>query len=84
MRALLLSTLVLLLLAPSVLAANRIPPASVGVAILARDVACAPDPYTIMVAHYQASGGLERWQQLTTSYASGSVIYDGLNGTFKL
>ncbi|MDY0189282.1 MAG: aspartyl protease family protein [Desulfuromonas sp.] len=83
MRVLLLATLVLSLLAAPVQADNRIVSASVGVAILARDVASAPDAYAIMAAHYQASGGLKRWQQLTRSFASGSVIYDGLRGSFK-
>lgn len=81
MRALLLFTAMLVLLAQSVLAAHHRAPISVAVALIAADVA--HDPYAIMTAHYQATGGLQRWKQLTTSYATGRVIYDGLSGTFK-
>lgn len=42
------------------------------------------DPYSIMRAHYQATGGLGRWKKLRSSYSTGSVIFDGLRGTFKL
>ncbi|OQY20299.1 MAG: hypothetical protein B6I36_01545 [Desulfobacteraceae bacterium 4572_35.1] len=42
------------------------------------------DPYAIMHAYYKASGGLKRWQNLTSSYSAGSVVYDDLQGTFKL
>ncbi|OEU69349.1 MAG: hypothetical protein BA864_00035 [Desulfuromonadales bacterium C00003093] len=42
------------------------------------------DPYTLFRAHYQATGGLQRWQALNTSYSEGDVIYDGLSGTIKV
>ncbi len=83
MRTLLLFTGMLLLLAQSVLAVQYKAPISVGVAVIVADVA-QQDPYAIMMAHYQATGGLQRWKQLTTSYATGSVIYDGLSGSFRL
>lgn len=83
MRSLLLFIGMLLLLAHSVPAAQHGTPIAVGVAVIAAHVVKSQDPYAIMTAHYQATGGLQRWKKLTTSYATGSVIYDGLRGSFK-
>lgn len=38
----------------------------------------------IFRAHYQATGGLQRWQELNSSYSEGDVTYDGLSGTVKI
>ena len=42
------------------------------------------NPHAIFRAHYQATGGLQRWQELNSSYCEGDVTYDGLSGTVKI
>ncbi|MEA3465350.1 MAG: aspartyl protease family protein [Thermodesulfobacteriota bacterium] len=42
------------------------------------------NPHAIFCAHYQATGGLQRWQALRSSYSEGNVTYDGLSGTVKI
>ncbi|WP_282754789.1 retropepsin-like aspartic protease [Desulfuromonas thiophila] len=41
------------------------------------------DGYALLRAHYEASGGLARWQALTGSYQQGRLRVDGLSGSFR-
>lgn len=51
--------------------------------VTACSVAFATDPYHILHKHYRAIGGIERLQQIKTSFSEGKSRYDGLEGDFK-
>ena len=42
------------------------------------------DPYAVFRVHYQATGGLHRWQAVQSSYSAGKLRCDALHGNFKL
>ncbi|MBN2645280.1 MAG: aspartyl protease family protein [Desulfuromonadaceae bacterium] len=54
-----------------------------GATVAAESLPLFQDPYALFEAHYQATGGLERWRALHSSYQEGTVREDGLNGTFR-
>lgn len=41
------------------------------------------DPYEIFHSHYRAIGGIDRLEEVTSSYSEGRTRYDGLQGTFR-
>ncbi len=43
------------------------------------------DPYAIVAQHYEATGGLQHWKKIQTTYAEGKIVIEGagLQGSFK-
>ena len=41
------------------------------------------EPYSILKSYYKAIGGLEKLDEIQTSYSEGETRLDGLKGTFK-